>query len=98
MFSTHAVRLAGSTLAAAILVGSPAVAEPLALNDPAGFGGSIFQQVMPQQPLQDERGVVAESGPADSAVVPERLKRQVVAYDTREPAGTIIIDTPHTYL
>jgi lipoprotein-anchoring transpeptidase ErfK/SrfK len=28
----------------------------------------------------------------------ERFKRQVVAYPTREAAGTIIIDTPHTYL
>jgi lipoprotein-anchoring transpeptidase ErfK/SrfK len=33
-----------------------------------------------------------------SAELPARLKRQVVSYATREAPGTIIIDTPHTYL
>jgi lipoprotein-anchoring transpeptidase ErfK/SrfK len=30
--------------------------------------------------------------------LPTQFKRQVVAYPTNEPAGTIIIDTPNTYL
>ncbi|HYW59590.1 MAG TPA: L,D-transpeptidase [Xanthobacteraceae bacterium] len=30
--------------------------------------------------------------------LPPQFKRQVVSYQTREPAGTIIIDTPNTYL
>jgi lipoprotein-anchoring transpeptidase ErfK/SrfK len=30
--------------------------------------------------------------------MPARLKRQVVSYATREAPGTVIIDTPHTYL
>jgi lipoprotein-anchoring transpeptidase ErfK/SrfK len=30
--------------------------------------------------------------------LPARLKRQVVNYPTREAPGTVIIDTPHTYL
>jgi lipoprotein-anchoring transpeptidase ErfK/SrfK len=34
----------------------------------------------------------------DSSVVPERLRRAVVAYDTREAAGTVIIDTGNTAL
>ena len=29
---------------------------------------------------------------------PERFRRQIVAYNTREAPGTIIIDTPNTYL
>src|SRR5215470_9172973 len=29
---------------------------------------------------------------------PARFKRQIVDYPTREAAGTIIIDTPNTYL
>lgn len=29
---------------------------------------------------------------------PARFQRQVVAYQTREAPGTIVIDTPHTYL
>jgi lipoprotein-anchoring transpeptidase ErfK/SrfK len=35
---------------------------------------------------------------ADSSVLPERLRRAVVAYDTREAPGTVIIDTGHTTL
>src|SRR4051794_34961826 len=34
----------------------------------------------------------------ESSAVPERLRRAVVAYDTREAAGTVIIDTGHTAL
>jgi lipoprotein-anchoring transpeptidase ErfK/SrfK len=30
--------------------------------------------------------------------LPARLRRQVVSYATREAPGTVIIDTPHTYL
>jgi len=40
-------------------------------------------------PSQDE-GTVVE--------IPARLRRQVVSYSTREAPGTIIIDTPNTYL
>ena len=40
-------------------------------------------------PSEDE-GTVAE--------MPARLKRQIVNYATREAPGTIIIDTPNTYL
>ena len=50
------------------------------------------QQVAPPvqaMPSEDE-GTVAE--------MPARLKRQVVSYPTREAPGTIIIDTPNTYL
>src|SRR5712671_3178242 len=28
----------------------------------------------------------------------DRFRRQVVEYPTREAAGTVIVDTPHTYL
>ena len=41
-------------------------------------------------PQVDEDGVAIE--------LPARLKRQVVNYATREAPGTIIIDTPNTYL
>jgi lipoprotein-anchoring transpeptidase ErfK/SrfK len=41
-------------------------------------------------PQVDEDGVAIE--------LPARLKRQVVGYSSREAPGTIIIDTPNTYL
>ncbi|MGC1663876.1 MAG: L,D-transpeptidase, partial [Bradyrhizobium sp.] len=36
-----------------------------------------------------------ESGPANLA---PNLRRQEVSFATKEPAGTLIVDTPHTYL
>jgi lipoprotein-anchoring transpeptidase ErfK/SrfK len=41
-------------------------------------------------PQVDEDGVAVE--------LPARLKRQVVSYSSREAPGTVIIDTPNTYL
>ena len=38
----------------------------------------------------EDQGAVVE--------MPARLKRQIVSYATREAAGTVIIDTPNTYL
>jgi lipoprotein-anchoring transpeptidase ErfK/SrfK len=71
----------------AILAGNAAVAEPLAL---AAFGrsGSAFEQVFR----------APETGDRDGAGVPAHLRRQIVAYATREAPGTIVIDTPNTYL
>jgi lipoprotein-anchoring transpeptidase ErfK/SrfK len=34
----------------------------------------------------------------DDAVLPDRLRRQIVSFDRNEPAGTIVIDTANTYL
>jgi lipoprotein-anchoring transpeptidase ErfK/SrfK len=34
----------------------------------------------------------------DASVVPERLRRQMVAFDTREAPGTVVIDTANTQL
>jgi lipoprotein-anchoring transpeptidase ErfK/SrfK len=43
-----------------------------------------------------------EAAPSDEDVtpyqLPPRLRRQIVSYTTREAPGTIIIDTPNTYL
>jgi lipoprotein-anchoring transpeptidase ErfK/SrfK len=85
-------RLAGSAVAATLLLGAPASADPLAMSDPVGFPGSIFQQVIPERPQLDVDAV------DEPTATPDRFRRQIVAYDSREAPGTIIIDTPHTYL
>ncbi|WGS22325.1 MULTISPECIES: L,D-transpeptidase [unclassified Bradyrhizobium] len=46
-------------------------------------------------PVQSEPQVQDEGRTAE---LPARLRRRIVDYPTREAAGTIIIDTPHTYL
>jgi lipoprotein-anchoring transpeptidase ErfK/SrfK len=77
-----------------------AIVGTLAFSHGAGAGPlppSPFIMAPPAQtaprlltaPSQEE-GVVAE--------IPARLKRQVVSYATREAPGTVIIDTPNTYL
>lgn len=86
-------RLAGSAMAVSLLLGTAASAEPLAMTDPAGFPRSIFQQVVPEPAARPDLDAADEP-----AATPERFRRQIVAYDTREAPGTIIIDTPNTYL
>ena len=93
----HHCRLAGAAFAATLLSVSAGFAEPLALTDPMSFPGSIFQKILPEpatpQQAQPDVGTTEEAAP-----LPERFRRQIVAHNTREAAGTIIIDTPHTYL
>jgi lipoprotein-anchoring transpeptidase ErfK/SrfK len=77
--------------AAAALSCGTVRAEPLF----ALFGPPAQMQAAPQ---------AADSAPVQSdklsenAQLPPRLQRQVVDYPSREAPGTIIVDTPHTYL
>src|ERR1700736_137925 len=50
-----------------------------------------------EQPTLREAPPAVEE-PTNSAELPASLRRQVVAYATSEAPGTIVIDTPHTYL
>ena len=77
---------------AATLLSAPAFAQPLAMTDPSGYPSSIFQQVMPEQAAPDD-GVTDET-----VQVPSQFQRQTVSYATHEAPGTIVIDTPNTYL
>jgi lipoprotein-anchoring transpeptidase ErfK/SrfK len=54
----------------------------------------------PQDPSALPQAYVNDGGvPQDEdSVLPDRLRRQVVNFDTREAPGTIIIDTGNTYL
>jgi len=68
---------------------------------PADYTGSIRE---PAANAPDRATVIAalppdeqpEAGPAKQ--LPPQFRRQLVNYVTGEPAGTIIVDTPHTYL
>jgi lipoprotein-anchoring transpeptidase ErfK/SrfK len=58
----------------------------------------------PPKPMGEQRGVLSalppedqpETGPAKA--LPAQFRRTMIDYQTKEPTGTIIIDTPHTYL
>jgi lipoprotein-anchoring transpeptidase ErfK/SrfK len=60
--------------------------------------GGLFQA----EPLAPDSQVVPSQGePGQSATpadLPPRLRRQIVEYPSREPAGTIVVDTRNTYL
>jgi lipoprotein-anchoring transpeptidase ErfK/SrfK len=84
---------------------APAAAQPLFMNDPNAFPNFLFRDVMREQQTREPmlRGTPPQSVPDDdatdlSAPLPERFQRQTVAYNTSEAPGTIIIDTPNTYL
>ena len=96
MLSATHWRLAVSALAATILSSAPLAAEPLAMTDSGFPFGSLFQQVVREpapQAAPEESIVEEQASPRD-----ERFRRQVVGYNGGEAPGTIIIDTPHTYL
>jgi lipoprotein-anchoring transpeptidase ErfK/SrfK len=76
--------------AGAVLAIHPASAGPLAYGEQTRYPASVFQEVMPQE------SIVVE--PDNSVAIPKNLRRQIVEYATRETPGTVIVDTPNTYL
>jgi lipoprotein-anchoring transpeptidase ErfK/SrfK len=80
-------------------------ADPNAPRPPGGVGGpAVTGSVPPPAAGPDGRpmNIAAlppeeqpEAGPAQLA---PRLRRQEVDFVTKEPAGTIVVDTPNTYL
>jgi lipoprotein-anchoring transpeptidase ErfK/SrfK len=75
-----------------------------ALRPPAAVGSVPAATGSVQQPQQVPPSATASLPPEDQPEegppqeLPDNLKKQMVDFQTKEPAGTIIIDTPHTYL
>ena len=74
----------------ALFQNDAAIAEPLGYAAPFNRGAFIFQQALQEPKDADDIQT--------SVDIPARLQRHVVNYPTREAAGTIVIDTPNTYL
>jgi len=75
-----------------------AVARP-----PASVGAA--PAAAPGQPAQSGNAASVMTLPPEDQpevgqpkALPENLKKQLVDYQTKEPAGTLIVDTPNTYL
>jgi lipoprotein-anchoring transpeptidase ErfK/SrfK len=66
-----------------------ASSAPLAMVEPSRPTTTIFDQALRDQSSGDAQ---------DENALPAELHRQMVAYPTQEAPGTIVIDTPHTYL
>jgi lipoprotein-anchoring transpeptidase ErfK/SrfK len=81
--------------ATGILWTSGAGAEPLNLM----FANSAAAYSYAPEPAPlVERATRGAVGDLDDSVLDPRLQRQVVTYPTKAAAGTVIIDTAHTYL
>jgi lipoprotein-anchoring transpeptidase ErfK/SrfK len=76
---------AGALVVTSIALGTAdACAQALAMNaDRNGVSGA---------------GTYVSASVTDTGDLPARLHRQIVNYPSNEPAGTIIVDTPNTYL
>jgi lipoprotein-anchoring transpeptidase ErfK/SrfK len=91
----HVARPLGRAVAAAMMVlalESVAFADPLAFAGASPHQGSIFNRVLRDQ------GTSATKDTRDFAGTATGQNRQLVSYSTDEAAGTIIVDTPNTYL
>jgi lipoprotein-anchoring transpeptidase ErfK/SrfK len=66
--------------------------NPLDILRPPAAVGPAQEAVIAALPPEDR----PESGPKKE--IPPQFRRAMVDYRTREPAGTLIIDTPNTYL
>jgi lipoprotein-anchoring transpeptidase ErfK/SrfK len=89
MSTAHCVSALAALIAAAALTSTSAKAQQFMFLTP---------------PAHDERAPAYQAAPAeqndsneDGQIAP-RLRRQVVNYASNEAPGTVIIDTPHTFL
>jgi lipoprotein-anchoring transpeptidase ErfK/SrfK len=101
-------RTSRAAAVAIVAIGTVALAAPANAAQPLPFP---FLPFLPQpaamQPLAyapvEQAAPQVQAAPQDdedstTAELPARLKRQIVAYQTREAPGTIIVDTPNTHL
>ncbi len=84
-------RICSTALFASIvsIAAAPAFAQTLAYSQ-TERENAVFPQYAPQQ--------YGDASSPGGDELPAPLRRQIVAYDGNEPAGTIIIDTAHTFL
>ena len=104
-----ALCITSAAAALAVALGSTAaLADPLGFAAPSNPFGSVFEQILrgpsddafaPRPNLRRQEAARPSQGDSAEPVdLPANLRRQVVDYPSREAAGTIVIDTPHTYL
>lgn len=86
--SVRTLAVAGMMLPLALA--TPALAQSLGYADPSQNFWSD-RQALPSPEVSEDEG-------DGSAVLPERLQRKVVSFESREAPGTIVIDTGNTAL
>jgi len=91
------LRASGALAFGALLLVSPAIFSGAANAQVLGYASARPSAFPPDDQVSapDEPALTDDS---NDSVVPERLRRAVVALDTREAPGTVIIDTGNTAL
>lgn len=87
---TRSAYVLGALTVALLIPQSPASAQQSAFADPSIQPPTALSRIAPQPEAAQDSDFGIE--------VPSRLRRQIVSYPTREAAGTIVVDTPNTYL
>jgi lipoprotein-anchoring transpeptidase ErfK/SrfK len=98
MYNLDALNLKSRRIAAfgALAIGAVAFSGSAAAGPVQLFP---FIMTSPTEQMQPAPQLAPQSQDEGNVVeMPARLKRQIVTYATRETPGTIIIDTPNTYL
>ena len=96
MTQTFAGRKVSFHAAGALVLGAALMLSPALLASASaqvlGYASTT------QTPFPSDSMMVQPSEESDASVLPERLRRAVVAFNTREAPGTIVIDTGNTQL
>ncbi len=71
---------------------------PGAVGEPAGVTGALQPQGADGRPMVLSALPPEEQPEVGPAQLPPHLRKQEVAYVTKEPAGTLVVDTPNTHL
>jgi lipoprotein-anchoring transpeptidase ErfK/SrfK len=87
---TRSAYVLGVLTVALLMPQSPASAQQSAFADPSFQSPAAFGRISPQPEAAYEVEGRSE--------MPSHLRRQIVPYSTREAPGTIVVDTPNTYL
>ena len=88
---------AAAVIAVPILLSGAASAQTLSYA-PATPGPFATPDVTSVEPTMAEPSAATDENSGASVELPEQLRRAIVAYNTREAPGTVIIDTAHTAL
>ena len=95
IFRSHFRILAGALMTATIVTATPTQAASPA---PLPFPFLLPPVASFEPPVAEPQTLAPSEDDATAYELPARLRRQVVNYATREAPGTVIIDTPNTYL
>jgi lipoprotein-anchoring transpeptidase ErfK/SrfK len=90
MFKSFAYTPLAALVAVAALSCAAARAQQFAFITPPQPAQTVPQAAAPQDAAPDQAD--------EDVALDSRLQKQIVDYPTREAAGTVIIDTPHTLL